>query len=81
LSVTDLAWRYYCDRKREQGGEPGEICSRLTSALKSSMVFLRIGLARGWEKFPDRCYLQITGVHTVPDYLQGKTFADLGPTT
>lgn len=22
-------------------------------------------------------YLQITGVHTFPDYLQGKTFADL----
>jgi len=77
LSVTDLAWRYHCDAQRKQGREPGEIASHLTSTLKSSTVYLRIGLARGWVKFPDRCYLQITGVHTVPDYLQGKTFADL----
>ncbi|MCS6910134.1 MAG: hypothetical protein NZM11_06140 [Anaerolineales bacterium] len=29
------------------------------------------------EKFPGRCFLQITAIHTFPDYLQGKTFADL----
>lgn len=26
-------------------------------------IYLRIGLARGWVKHPDRCYLQITGVY------------------
>ncbi|MGI6627904.1 MAG: hypothetical protein ACOX4K_06115 [Bacillota bacterium] len=39
-------------------------------------VFFRIGLARGWSRYPDRCYLQITGVYTFPDYLDGKCFAD-----
>ena len=79
LTVTDLAWRYYHDRQRESGHKPGEISSVLTAALKSSEVYLRIGLARGWDKFPDRCFLQITGVYTFPDYLGGRTFADFAP--
>jgi hypothetical protein len=39
-------------------------------------LYLRIGLARGWDEQPDRCYLQITGIYTFPDYLAGKTFDD-----
>jgi hypothetical protein len=53
-----------------------EAAKRLTAALQSAQVFLRIGLARGWEKFPDRCYLQVTGVYSFPDYLGGRCFAD-----
>ena len=79
LTVTDLAWRYYNDYQREKGSTLQEISSVLTSALKSSEVYLRIGLARGWEKFPDRCFVQITGVYTFPDYLNGQVFADLIP--
>ncbi|MBI4768937.1 MAG: hypothetical protein HY784_00620 [Chloroflexi bacterium] len=81
LQVTDLAWRYLCDQRREAGEEPDRIAADLTAALKSAEVYLRIGLARGWEKYPDRCYLQITGVQAFPDYLHGKTFADLSPGT
>jgi ATP-dependent DNA helicase RecQ len=40
------------------------------------MVVLRIGLTRHWDAYPDRCFLQITGIHTFPDYLEGQTFAD-----
>ncbi len=79
LTVTDLAWRYYNDRQREEGRTSEQISLDLTSVLKRSEVFLRIGLARGWEKFPDRCFLQVTGVYTFPDYLKGQTFADLAP--
>lgn len=79
LKVTDLTWHYYCDRLRSDNGEPSEVAEKLTAALRSRTVFLRIGLARGWAKFPERCYLQITGVHTFPDYLEGRTFADLAP--
>jgi hypothetical protein len=39
-------------------------------------MFLRIGLARHWEKHPERCHLQITGIYTFPDYLNGRTFTD-----
>jgi hypothetical protein len=50
----------------------------LTRYLSSSerAVYLRIGLARGWEKYPDRCYLQVTGIYSFPDYLGGKTLCD-----
>ncbi len=55
LTVTDLAWRYYCDTQRRQGLPIQEIASHLTSVLSSGDVYLRVGLARGWEKYPDRC--------------------------
>lgn len=76
LSVTDLGFRHYCDYRRQQGEKPQDIAVDLRQRLSQVTVFLRIGLARGWEKFPDRCYLQITGVHTFPDYLGGRCFAD-----
>lgn len=79
LTVTDLAWRYYCDDQRRNGRDPKEIASELTTALKSSQVYLRIGLARGWKEYPDRCFIQMTGVFTFPDYLNGRTFADFAP--
>jgi hypothetical protein len=76
LTVTDLAWRYYCDWQRAKGSSPSQITADLKSTLQSSEVYIRIGLARGWEKFPERCFLQITGIYTFPDYLEGHTFAD-----
>lgn len=79
LTVTDLAWRYFNDYERRKGRSPGEIAAARTSSLKSSDVFLRVGLARGWEVYPDRCFLQITGVYSFPDYLDGRTFADFAP--
>lgn len=79
LTITDLTWRYYNDRLRDEGKTPQQISSDLTATLMKSEVFLRIGLARGWEKFPDRCFLQITGVYSFPDYLKGQTFSDLAP--
>jgi hypothetical protein len=78
LSVTDLAFRYFLDNCRTcQGAAPGEAAQALTATLNSGVVYLRIGLSRGWDKFPDRCFLQITGVHTFPDYLNGRCFSEL----
>ena len=79
LTVTDLAWRYFHDHQFRNGHSPQAISSELTSLLRASEVFLRIGLARGWDKYPDRCFIQITGVYTFPDYLDGRTFADFAP--
>lgn len=79
LSVTDLAWRYYCDYSCRMKVALEKIASQLTSHLRSAGVYLRIGLARGWEKYPDRCYLQVTGVYTFPDYLEGKIYSDFAP--
>ncbi len=76
LKITDMTWHYFCDSLREKGQEPPEIASYLTGLLRSRKVYLRIGLARGWKKFPGRCYLQINGIYTFPDYLEGKIYND-----
>ena len=78
-AVTDLTFRAACDHLRDRKGwEPGEVSEWLTGFLSSEKrdVYLRIGLARGWKKHPDRCYLQVTGVYSFPDYLGGKTLRD-----
>ncbi len=79
LAVTDLSWRYYCDSQLRAGCSAQEISIHLTNKLRARQVYLRIGLARSWEKYPDRCFVQLTGIYTFPDILEGKTFADIGP--
>lgn len=80
LAVTDLAWRYYAEWLSRRDLLPAEaLASRFGAVLEGKEVFLRIGLARGWSQHPDRCYLQVTGIHTFPDYLEGRTFADFAP--
>ncbi|MGQ0603697.1 MAG: dual OB domain-containing protein [Anaerolineales bacterium] len=79
LAVTDLTWRYYCDHEHKQGKTLAQITRELTRTLKSAAVYLRLGLARGWKQYPDRCFLQITGIYTFPDYAAGQTFADFAP--
>lgn len=77
LAVTDLAFRCFIEYERQKLGKtPDSISAEMLGILRERDVYLRIGLARGWEKYPDRCHLQITGVHTFPDYLGGKCFAD-----
>ncbi len=76
LKITDLTWQHYCDHLRSEGMDLNEIAEKLTEQIKSSKVYLRIGLARGWKLHPDRCYLQVNGIYTFPDYLQGKNFHD-----
>ncbi|MEO8288441.1 MAG: hypothetical protein ABI670_18605 [Chloroflexota bacterium] len=81
LAVTDLAFRCYLDHARLTAGlPPDEAASQLTARFQGGPLYLRIGLARGWEKYPDRCHLQITGVYSFPDYLGGKCFADFDGT-
>lgn len=77
LAVTDLAFRYCLDDLvSTKKLSPQKAAAQLTDLLNDTEVFLRIGLTRHWEKHPDRCYLQITGVHTFPDYLEGQCYAD-----
>lgn len=80
LKVNDLSFRYYLDHLRAvQGHACADISAALFALLSTSDVYLRLGLTRGWDAHPDRCYLQITGVHTFPDYLAGRCFADFAP--
>jgi len=80
LPVTDLAFRAFCDTRRTRHGHSGNrISSWLIRYLRENETFFRIGLAREWEeKRPGCCYLQITGVYTFPDYLEGKSYLEIG---
>jgi hypothetical protein len=80
LKITDLSWQYFCHSLRSETHEPKRIASELSQTLRDRRVYLRIGLSRGWNKYPERCFLQVNGVYTFPDYLEGRTFADLAPT-
>jgi len=77
LAVTDLAFRHYLAfLHTHEGQNPDECAAALTLVLQANRTYLRIGLARHWDRYPDRCYLQITSVYTFPDYLGGRCFAD-----
>jgi hypothetical protein len=77
-AVTDLTFRTACDYlSTQKEWDPEKIGGWMTKFLRDHNVYLRIGLARGWERHPDRCYLQVTGVYSFPDYLGGKTLSDL----
>ena len=63
LAVVDLAFRGRLDALRDSGLPPDRAAAEVLAGLRGQVVYLRIGLARGWDKHPDRCYLQITGVY------------------
>ena len=79
--VSDLAFRELIYKEVKRNNRPRlHVAEELTNILKRvERLYLRLGLARPFRKSAvdePRCYLQVTGVHTFPDYLQGKTFAD-----
>jgi hypothetical protein len=81
LKITDLTLNYYAAWLHGQVGQPEQVAVELTRMLKTRTVYLRIGLSRGWQKFPGCCFLQVNAIHTFPDYLEGKTFVDFLPKT
>jgi hypothetical protein len=63
LAVVDLAFRRRLDQLRASGLPAEEAAQHLLREIQGQTAYLRIGLARGWARHPDRCYLQITGVY------------------
>ncbi len=63
LAVVDLAFRRQLDLLRDSGLAPAAAAAAMRDGLGEQRVYLRVGLARGWDKHPDRCYLQLTGVY------------------
>jgi hypothetical protein len=82
LAVTDLAFRAFLDWLRTDGDVPAIVAAqRLTATLRAAdRLSLRLGLTRGeWDKHLGRCFLQVTGVYSFPDYLDGRCYADFAP--
>jgi hypothetical protein len=79
--VSDLAFRELSYKRIKKESQPHlTVAQDLTTLLKTTdRIYLRLGLARPFKISPEtdpRCYLQVTGIYTFPDYLKGKTFAD-----
>lgn len=73
VPVTDCNWlaatKYLWRSDREH------VVSRLTKALSGKEVFIRVGVTRKWR---GQKWRQVSGVFTIPDWLQGHCFADYG---
>lgn len=81
LPVNELTlWNRCYALVKKQGHNPVEVERELVSLFQNAeRLYLRLGLARPWERTKgegERCWLQVTGVYTFPDYMNGKSFAD-----
>lgn len=70
LPIADLAFREYCDSQRLQGDATDVISARLKRRLSQSHVFIRVGLARPFARMYNRCYLQVSSIHSFPGYAE-----------
>jgi hypothetical protein len=75
LKLVECRLYNYLAAQLESGADLDELRLRLENNLRrASPVFMRMGLARPhlFEQFHDdrkRCYVQIIGLHTFPDYI------------
>jgi hypothetical protein len=79
IAITDLALRRYIISTVENGISAHAVASELKQKLLKSEVWLRLGLTR--PMYANRCWLQINGIYTFPDYLEGKCFNDFKVTS
>jgi len=79
--VNDRAlWNFCYSAVKKHKRSREEVASKILRSFQNSdRVYFRLGLARPYrisELHEPRCYLQINGVYTFPDYLRGKSYAD-----
>ncbi|MBI4831522.1 MAG: hypothetical protein HY801_08200 [Candidatus Lindowbacteria bacterium] len=77
--VTDLSFHAYAENwsKSPRKDAAQEKLNRMLR--DANEVFLRLGLTRPWAKEkgePECCWLQVTGIYSFPDYLDGRNFTD-----
>ena len=77
--VNDLAFRGLFGELADQHTWEQRAAEILLDLIKDAdRVYLRVGLARPTEigDYEKACWVQVTGVYTFPDYLNGRTWAD-----
>lgn len=86
FQATDLRFRNFVETElKKKNMSEKRFAARLMKAVQSTKeVYLRIGLARPWLKEGEsekRCYVQINGIHSFPDYVKLYNEADAAPRT
>lgn len=77
LPITDLTWLYFAAvQRRFAGADATALEKHLTRLLNKEVVFVRLGLTREFPAGSHQCWLQVNGIYTFPDYLDGYTFTD-----
>ena len=80
--ITDLSFVYWAGSlSKPQDSSAADLTRSLRSIFRvpNLEVWLRIGLARPFAPRNGQkpmCYLQITGIYTFPDYLNGAAWYD-----
>ena len=75
--VNDLAFRglfsQLLDQRRSESQAADSLMERL---MQADRTYIRIGLARPTVigDYPESCWVQVTGVYTFPDYLDGRNW-------
>lgn len=78
LSVTDRTWWAYHHHQLRHRCTLNQIVAGLKAALATAeSIYLRIGLSRNWVEHPDRCFLQINAIYTLPNYFGEDTFSSI----
>jgi hypothetical protein len=74
IKINDLNFQSYVDYlQRRKKLSPEAISEKMTKMLRRAHLWLRLGLTRPYNNW---CWIQITGIYTFPDYLEGQCFAD-----
>lgn len=80
--ITDLSFIFWADTlRRERESSAAQLTRSLHSVFRAPNleVWLRIGLARSFAPRGGQkhmCYVQVTGIYTFPDYLDGAAWCD-----
>ena len=77
--VNDLAFRGLVSNLADQQKSVQRAAEILLRRFKGAdRIYLRIGLARPTVigNYEEACWVQVTGVYTFPDYLNGRTWGD-----
>ena len=77
--VNDLAFRGLFSELTDRHIRGKQAAETLLDRIRDAdRVYLRVGLARPTEigDYEKACWVQVTGVYTFPDYLEGRTWAD-----
>lgn len=78
IPVTDLALRSWAAAQLRQDASPSSISDWLSRKLNAAQrIYLRLGLGR---EFKDEFWLQVNGIYSFPDWLEGRCFADFDET-
>ncbi len=77
LPITDLTWHYFAALQQHfDKGNPSSLAQRLTRLLNKELIFLRLGLTREHPAGSHQCWVQVNGIYTFPDYLDGHSFVE-----